>query len=227
MLYWIVGLLVVIAILYYWLIILTEGVFLGRWLVIWLYDITAYRYDKIKEYEMEDEEVLVVEPVLAGTRTVAPRLLDVATGTGRVPYFLLADGRFKGEIVAVDASQKMLDHAKNRIEQLPHDQQAHITLQKYPATSLAFPDESFDIVTSLEALEFFPNDRAALQEMVRVLRGGGFLMVTRRREWEGWTFLWRYRSRERMKRLVESCGVSRVQVLNWQSNYDLVVGYKR
>jgi ubiquinone/menaquinone biosynthesis C-methylase UbiE len=104
--------------------------------------------------------------------------------------------------------------------------ESQISLQHVNATPLPFDDQSFDVVTSLEALEFFPDDAAALREMVRVLRRGGFLMVTRRKEWEAYTFLWHYRSRENMRQLLTDMGMNGVQVLDWQTNYDLVVGYK-
>ncbi len=226
MLYALIGFILLLIGLYYWLIVLTEGVFLGRRLVVWLYDITAYRYDKIKAYELEDEQILVVEPILAAVPTIAPKLLDVATGTGRVPYFLMQDGRFGGEVIGIDGSAKMLNYAAERIGALSADTRTKISIQHQQAVPLPFEDNSFDVVTSLEALEFFPDDRAALREMVRVLRPNGFLMVTRRKEWEAYAFLWRYRSRSNMQRLVESVGVRQVQVLDWQSNYDLVVGYK-
>lgn len=224
--FWIVGCVLLLIGLYYWLIILTEGVFLGRRIVVWLYDISAFRYDRIKDYEIEDEQILVVEPILAGVRSAEPKLLDVATGTGRVPFFLLHDGRFDGEIIGIDGSAKMLSYARKRIDLLPSAEQAQINFSHQNATPLPFEDQSFDVVTSLEALEFLPDDMAALGEMVRVLRKGGFLMVTRRKEWEAYAFLWRYRSREKMRQLVASMGMTGVQVLDWQSNYDLVIGYK-
>ena len=46
-----------------------------------------------------------------------------------------------------------------------------------PAAALA--DASFDLVISLEALEFFPRPRRALAEMSRVLRPGGALVVSK------------------------------------------------
>ena len=218
--------LLIIAALFYWLVVLTEGVFLGRSVVLWLYDITAYRYDKIKEYTLEDETILIVEPILGMVRAAQPRLLDVATGTGRVPLFLLQDGRFEGEVVAVDGASRMLDYAKTELDALPPAPHVTVELRQMDATRLRFEDNSFDAVTCLEALEFFPNDEAALREMVRVLKPGGFLMVTRRKEWEAYAFLWRYRSRDQMRAIVSSMGVAQVQILDWQSNYDLVVGFK-
>ena len=215
-----------VAAVAYWLLVITEGVFLGKRLVVWLYDVTAFRYDRVKEWDDEDEEILVVQPVLALTRQAQPTILDVATGTGRVPLFLLRDERFDGTIVALDPSAKMLGYAKSAVGQLSLEQQQRVVLGEHSAENLPFPDANFDGITCLEALEFMPSDKAALHEMVRVLRPGGFLMVTRRKEWEAYTFLHRYRSRAGMIQLVESLGVERVQCLDWQSNYDLVVGRK-
>jgi ubiquinone/menaquinone biosynthesis C-methylase UbiE len=48
---------------------------------------------------------------------------------------------------------------------------AHLTLGD--ATGLAFPDGSFDIVYSFHALEHIPDYHKALDEVHRVLRGGG------------------------------------------------------
>ena len=222
----IVIVLITLGKLYYWLVILTEGVFLGSRAVVWMYDITAYRYDIIKEWDPEDEQILVVDPILGMLRQRKANLLDVATGTGRVPYFLLQDERFDGEIVALDPADRMLAYAKENVAKLPAAAQQRVKWLAQSAAPLPFEDEVFNGVTSLEALEFMPSDAAALREMVRVLQPGGFLFVTRRREWEGWAFLWRYRSAENMTQFLSSLGLVNVQVLPWQSNYDAVVAYK-
>ena len=49
---------------YYWLFVVTEGLYLGQRVVVWLYDWYAPRYDGIKQYVTEEEQVLVVEPLL-------------------------------------------------------------------------------------------------------------------------------------------------------------------
>ena len=216
---------IAIALFLYWFLVTTEGTFLGSRLVIYLYDLTAHKYDRIKEYTAEDQTMIVVEPLLAGIQVAQPKLLDVATGTGRVPYFLRLDGRFDGEIVALDGSRKMLDHAIANFETLPN-QPYDITVEHRNAVPLPYPDSTYDAVTSLEALEFFPSDVEALAEMVRVLKPGGFLMTTRRIGWESRLFLNRYRSEDNFTKLLESLNLVHIAHFPWQNTYDLVIARK-
>jgi SAM-dependent methyltransferase len=216
-------LLAAIGLLLYWLLVVTEGVFLGRRIVVWLYDITAERYDGIKQFDPQAEQFFVVRPLL--TRLYgqkAPLVLDVATGTGRFPHFLLEEATFNGRVIGLDASSRMLALAANKLK--PYGSRAGLVQQT--AACLPFPDLAFDTVTCLEALEFFPNDRDALQEMFRVLRPGGVLMVTRRRGWEGKTFLGRYRSSDRFEENLQAIGLEDVETLPWQVEYDLVFAQK-
>lgn len=212
-----------LGLLIYWLLVTTEGVYLGQRVVTWLYDITAHRYDAIKEYDADDERLLVTRPVLSALQGISePRLLDVATGTGRVPYDLLQSPGFPGAIVALDDSRRMLEVAREKLA----DHACCVSLLQLPAVPLPFRNEQFDAVTCLEALEFFPSDEAAVREMVRVLRHRRYLFLTRRRGWEGKLFLHRYRSQDNMRALLEDAGLSQIQFHPWQVNYDLVTALK-
>ncbi len=210
------------AALLYWLLVTTEGVFLGRRVVVWLYDITAHRYDDIKQYDEHEEEFLVARPVVAalGARR-QPRILDVATGTGRVPL-ALATALDEGTIVALDDSARMLAIAARKLA--PY--RARVALVRHPAVPLPFASNSFDVVTCLEALEFFPTDKAALAEMARVLRPGGVLITTRRRGWEGRMFLTRYRSEADLRALLQALGLQAARSYLWEVNYDLITARK-
>ena len=46
------------------------------------------------------------------------------------------------------------------------------------ATDLPFRDESADIITSMDVLEHVENDQRALNEMIRVIKPGGLVVVT-------------------------------------------------
>lgn len=213
--------------LWHWLIVITEGIYLGPRLVVWLYDREAWKYDVIKAYDMEDELILLVEPILGELDgQPKPIVLDVATGTGRVPIFLFEDGRFQnehgGRVVGLDASSKMLNIA----EQSLHKFDGLFDGLMGSATRLPFPTNFFDGITCLEALEFFPNLEQSVSEIVRVVKPDGFVMVTRRAGWEAKWFFDRYYSRENFADMLKQKGLTDVVLYTWQNNYDLAIGRK-
>lgn len=211
----------------YWLLVTTEGVFLGRRVVVWLYDITAHNYDAIKEFDHEDERLAIARPLLQALSDLPePLILDVATGTGRVPALLVEEPGFRGQIVGLDPAGKMLALAAAKLEPFAEEGGAPATLVRQTAVPLPFRDGCFDAVTCLEALEFLPSDKEALREMVRVLRPGGFLMTTRRTGREARLFLGRYRPAERFEALLEDLGLIGVETKSWQWDYDIVTARK-
>ena len=93
-----------------------------------------------------------------------PRILDVGCGTGANLKMLATYGRAEG----VDISPQAVDFCHERgldsvklgaIEHLPYD------------------DGSFELVTALDVIEHLDDDVAGLQEMRRVLRDDGRLLV--------------------------------------------------
>jgi SAM-dependent methyltransferase len=207
----------------YWLLILTEGVYLGYRVVVWLYDITAARYDRIKQFSPPDDHFTIVRPLLRalGERP-GTRLLDVATGTGRVPAALLAEPRFAGRAIGLEPAARMLEQAQAKLRPLRDE----CDLVRSPAVPLPFRDQSFDAVSCLEAIEFFPSDVKALREMARVLKPGGFLLTSLRVGWESRLFLFRHRSHQEFARLLEAAGFGEVDFHLWETSYDMVVARK-
>lgn len=216
-------LLPLLAAFLYWLFVTTEGTFLGRRVVVWLYDITADKYDNIKEYDDESETFFVIRPLMHHLRHEhAPLVLDVATGTGRVPHYLLAEPTFNGRVIGLDPARNMLAHAIPKTK--PYHQRAGLV--QGTAVPLPFPDDTFHAITCLEALEFLPNSEAALREMVRTLKPGGVLMVSRRLGKEGKLFLNKYQSAEAIIALLEGMGLEEVNTQPWQIDYEQVFGKK-
>jgi SAM-dependent methyltransferase len=205
--------------LLHWLLIRTEGVFLGRRVVVWLYDLAAGRYDAIKQFDPDTESAFVTWPLRRRLkRWPAPLVLDVATGTGRLPYFLLAEPGFNGCVVGLDASAGMLARARDKLA--PFGDRAALVRQS--AMDLPFGDGAFAAVTCLEALEFLPDDAAALREMVRVLQPGGVLLVTRRQGADAAYFLGRARDRDTFESLLAGMGLVDIRTQPWQLEYELV-----
>lgn len=212
--------LIVLGLLVWWLVFKTEGIYLGRGVVVWLYDLYASRYDDIKQYEPYGEEMYLAVPILQRLWDVrAPLVLDVATGTGRLPLALLEQPSFQGRVVALDLSRKMLAYAAPKLA--PYGERA--VLMHAPAEELPFPDDTFDLVTCLEALEFVMQPRAVLRELARVLRPGGLLVLTNRQGIDaklmpGRTFL--HEALEAFLR--DDLKLTRVSIDPWQVDYRIV-----
>jgi demethylmenaquinone methyltransferase / 2-methoxy-6-polyprenyl-1,4-benzoquinol methylase len=99
------------------------------------------------------------------------RVLDVATGTGDLAIELSSRVGPTGEVVAVDFSERMLDLARQKAPALP------IRFEVANALSLPFADDEFDAATvGFGARNFSALDRG-LEEMVRVVRPGGRVVV--------------------------------------------------
>ncbi|TYL36736.1 methyltransferase type 11 [Natronococcus pandeyae] len=97
------------------------------------------------------------------------RVLDVACGTG--PNF-----RYLPETVdltGVDISPEMLAKARQRLEGLDLDG----TLSEMDAQALEFPDDSFETVVSSLSTCTFPDPIEALEEMSRVCRPDGQILL--------------------------------------------------
>jgi len=203
----------------YWQLIIAEGVYLGSGVVTLLYDIAATRYDGIKQFDELNEAAFLGYPLThALSATPAPHVLDVGTGTARLPLALFEQPTFNGRVVALDASRRMLRIAAKKVAPFAH----RIDLLWMDAARLPFPDGTFDAVTCLEVLEFTPNPAGQLAELVRVLRPGGVLLTTRRRGFDARVMPGKTHPREAFIALLTSLGLRGVQVNPWQMDYDLV-----
>lgn len=97
------------------------------------------------------------------------RTLEVAVGTG------LNLGHYPEDVVitGVELSPRMLDRARRRAASLG----VEADLRLGDAQRLEFDDESFDTVACTFALCCVPDEARAVEEMARVLRPGGLLLL--------------------------------------------------
>jgi ubiquinone/menaquinone biosynthesis C-methylase UbiE len=210
----------------YWHLIIAEGAYLGPRVVAWTYDWVARRYDAIKQFDVRDEDWFVAGPVLRGLAGLAqPLVLDVATGTGRLPLAVLRTHPARGTVrmVGLDLSRGMLRQARAKLAPYGADR---VILVWQDAAHLPFADDTFDAVTCLEALEFLPNARQALAEMTRVLAPGGLLLVTNRVGSGARLMPGRTIPRAALDQLLADLGLEAVETRRWQVDYDLSAGRK-
>jgi SAM-dependent methyltransferase len=97
------------------------------------------------------------------------RVLDVACGTGVVTRAAAQRVGTAGQVVGLDLSAAMLAVARV----VPSEPGAVIEWQEGNALALPFPDQTFDLVTCQQGVQFFPDRAAGLREMHRVLVSGG------------------------------------------------------
>ncbi len=100
------------------------------------------------------------------------RVLETAAGTGVATRALARALPAGATIVATDLNRPMLDLAAARMET------AEVTWQQADALALPFGDGAFDAVVCQFGAMFFPDRAAAYREARRVLRRGGWFVLS-------------------------------------------------
>ncbi|MBN1219466.1 MAG: class I SAM-dependent methyltransferase [Anaerolineae bacterium] len=230
---WIIVVLVLvllIGLLLYWQLILAEGTYLGAPLVALLYDWTAERYNKIKEFDKKLEDLTLGKP-LANRLYRRPEgmVLDIATGTGRVPLTLFDQPGYRGQVIGLDRASKMLHVAQRETA----GYQDRITFIQADAMALPFANASFPAVACLEALEFFPDPQKGLAEMIRVLQpasathpDSGWLLTTNRVGWETYLLPGKTWRREELAKILNNYPLRHIDIRPWEDIYNLVWAQK-
>ncbi|HUA00702.1 MAG TPA: class I SAM-dependent methyltransferase [Candidatus Aquilonibacter sp.] len=98
------------------------------------------------------------------------RVLDLASGVGDPSLAIAEAVGPSGHVVATDLGPGMIALA----EELAHKRGlGNIEFRVANVEALPFPDESFDVVTCRFGVMFFPDQRKAFRECLRVLKRGG------------------------------------------------------
>ena len=114
------------------------------------------------------------------------RILDIGSGRG---YFLLACKDLGYTVEGFDLSEDAADYVRNTL---------NIPVTTGAIDKAPFADGSFDIITLWHSLEHMENPRLYLEQVHRLLRPGGFLVVEVPnhlstdalrfgRQWDGWS----------------------------------------
>jgi ubiquinone/menaquinone biosynthesis C-methylase UbiE len=219
------GALLALALLIYWLLIVGELTYFGPSAVRLVYHFGAPHYDDVR-HAMVGHDVEVLAPLLLpiAERYSPAMVLDVASGTGRVPLLLAASPGFQGMLVGLDLTPAMLERARAKQQKLGYH---NISWQIGRAERLPWPGDSFDLVTCLEALEFFGQPQRALAEMARVLRPGGTLVVSKYPDRWARLLPGRGMSSERFRLRLTELGLHDIRERPWQpGHYELVIASK-
>ena len=126
-----------------------------------IWDETVAERDEIKLESMAEKLNIKPDSIL----------LDVGTGTGVfVPYLLRRIDRL-GRLVALDVAEEMLKRAQAK------NLNGNIDCLHADVTNLPLTDEIFDIVVCYSSFPHFQDKLRALNEINRVLKKGGRLVI--------------------------------------------------
>ncbi|ADT83640.1 class I SAM-dependent methyltransferase [Thermococcus barophilus] len=131
------------------------------------FDKIAYRYDawyqtKVGQYVDRTEKRLIFSMI----KTKRGRALDLGCGTGNYTLELYRRGF---DVIGVDLSQEMLKIAKAKIPD--------VLFIRANAYNLPFKKEAFDLVLSVTMFEFIHEPEKVLNEIYRILKLGGEVVI--------------------------------------------------
>jgi ubiquinone/menaquinone biosynthesis C-methylase UbiE len=134
------------------------------------FDRWSRRYDRslLQKFLFKPSHRMILEALAPDSRNI----LDVGCGTGRFAARLLkhfAEARVWG----VDLSSGMLARCQDRCLSLD----GRLQVVQGDSERLPFADNTFDAVTCAHSFHHYPHQERALQEMHRVLRPGGRLVI--------------------------------------------------
>ena len=124
------------------------------------------------DYAVVGSFLAPVGEIVARTAAIEPgmKVLDVAAGSGNVS---IPAARAGGEVTALDLTPTLIDLGRERA------QEAGVGIEwvEGDAEALPFEDESFDRVLSSFGVMFAPRHSVAANELARVCRSGGRVVV--------------------------------------------------
>ena len=137
----------------------------------------AQRWDGVRaELFGSDSEIFPLFGLLDPTATLG----DLGAGTG---HFSARVAPFLGKVVAVDASEQMLEAARGRLEGA-----RNVDLRRGDLENLPIDDEELDVAVLLLVLHYVVDPETVLTEARRTLKPGGRIVIVdmRRHSREGY-----------------------------------------
>jgi phosphatidylethanolamine/phosphatidyl-N-methylethanolamine N-methyltransferase len=137
------------------------------------------------------------------------RVLEAGVGTG----ISLPGYDWRHRVVGIDLSPAMLERARRLVEKEALGNVEDLRLMDL--AELDFPDASFDVVMAMFVMTVVPDPHKALVEIARVLRPGGYFVVTNH-----------FKADEGPRAMLEKAMAPLAPLLGWRPDFpmDAVMG---
>jgi tocopherol O-methyltransferase len=137
-----------------------------------------YGKDGTRKLDRRQAQIDLMEELLTWTADFTPtnrphQILDVGCGIGGASLYLAE--KFGARVTGITLSPIQANRAQERAKALGLATKSDFQVAN--ALKMPFPDNSFDLVWSLESGEHMPDKVKFLQECYRVLKPGGKLML--------------------------------------------------
>jgi demethylmenaquinone methyltransferase/2-methoxy-6-polyprenyl-1,4-benzoquinol methylase len=140
-----------------------------------MFDKIAFRYDFLNRFLSGGIDLYWRKRAISQLKDLRPRqILDVATGTADMAI-MMSRSLSPEKIIGIDISNGMLDIGRQKIAR--QGLEDRILLQQGDSENIGLPDNSFDAITVAFGVRNFENLEIGLQEMLRVLKPGGRLVI--------------------------------------------------
>lgn len=138
----------------------------------------ALHYDKTLIDKLPDAVAAtycgVGNPFSLGKINTGEQVLDIGCGGGVDTILASMMAGPTGNVVGVDIVPEMLQQAENN---LMMTDLKNVSFKKTSGEKLPYPVDTFDAVISNGVINLIPDKEAALTEIIRVLKPGGWLMM--------------------------------------------------
>jgi ubiquinone/menaquinone biosynthesis C-methylase UbiE len=196
-------------------VVLTDGRYLGKGLMRWVYDRLGPAIFAAQS-EAERWRGLIEKLGLRGDE----RVLDVGTAVGDLPLALAATPGFRGQAVGVDWSKRMMVTAAEEAKRRGLEGRVEFQVVDIRG-GLPFGDRAFDVVFCLGLLETLPRPERILRELRRVLVPNGIMVLSLYRQ--GWSSRIAALSLEWYERHLSVLGWGEVEVASCRRSQDVVI----
>jgi ubiquinone/menaquinone biosynthesis C-methylase UbiE len=154
------------------------------------------------------------------------RILDIGCGGGKILKYLSQKSK-ELKLWGLDHSKEMIDLTSRLNKE--DIKQGRLKLLIGSVTKIAIEDNSLDIVTAFETVQFWPDLDMAFSEILRTLdKNGEFLIINRfPKEGTKWWKLASLKSEKDYRDKFESAGFRNITIdLNYKNGWIIVKGIK-